>query len=138
MAHIGYARTSSVDQTNSLHSQVERFKALGVDPDLIYSEQRSGANTDRPKLRECLRTVRKGDVVVVTRLDRLARSMTDLMEILATLEKKGVGFTALDQPEIDTTKPTGRLLLGVLASVAEFERALIKERQAEGIGPILE
>lgn len=133
MAHIGYARTSSVDQTNSLHSQVERFKALGVDPDLIYSEQRSGANTDRPKLRECLRTVRKGDVVVVTRLDRLARSMTDLMEILATLEKKGVGFTALDQPEIDTTKPTGRLLLGVLASVAEFERALIKERQAEGI-----
>ena len=133
MSYIAYARTSTLDQSNSLRSQVERFKELGVDPDLIFSEQRSGGNADRPKLQEMLRTVRKGDVVVVTKLDRLARSMTDLMGILASIEKKGAGFKALDQTEIDTTKSTGRLVLGILASVAEFERSLIKERQAEGI-----
>ncbi len=133
MTLVAYARTSTLDQSNSLRSQVERFKELGVDPDLIFAEQRSGGNADRPKLQEMLRTVRKGDVVVVTKLDRLARSMTDLMAILAGIEKKGAGFKALDQTEIDTTKSTGRLVLGILASVAEFERSLIKERQAEGI-----
>jgi DNA invertase Pin-like site-specific DNA recombinase len=133
MTLVAYARTSSAEQTGSLQGQVERFKALGVDPDLIFAEQRSGSTKDRPKLTECLRTVRKGDTLVVTKIDRLARSMTDLLNIIEGLEKKGVKFKALDQSEIDTTKSSGKLLLGILASVAEFERAMILERQAEGI-----
>jgi DNA invertase Pin-like site-specific DNA recombinase len=138
MTMVAYARTSSTDQTGSLETQVARFKELGVDPDLIFSEQRSGSSADRPKLKECLRTLRKGDTLLVTKIDRLARSMADLLVIMQGLEKKGVGFKALDQPEIDTTKSTGRLLLGILASVAEFERSLIRERQAEGIKRALE
>jgi DNA invertase Pin-like site-specific DNA recombinase len=109
-----------------------------VDPDLIFAEQRSGSTTDRPKLNDCLRTLRKGDTLVVTKIDRLARSMTDLLNIIRSLEKKGVGFKALDQSEIDTTKSSGKLLLGILASVSEFERAIIRERQAEGIKRALE
>jgi DNA invertase Pin-like site-specific DNA recombinase len=138
MTLVAYARTSSAEQTGSLQGQVERFKALDVDPDLIFAEQRSGSTTDRPKLTECLRTLRKGDTLVVTKIDRLARSMTDLLNIIRDLEKKGVGFKALDQSEIDTTKSSGKLLLGILASVAEFERAMIRERQAEGIKRALE
>ena len=133
MAEIAYARTSTAEQTGSLKTQVERFSSRGVDPDLIFAEYRSGGNTDRPKLKECLRTLRKGDTLLVTKLDRLARSVTDLLNILKALEKKGVGFKALDQPEIDTTRPAGKLVLGILGSVSEFERDLIRERQAEGI-----
>jgi DNA invertase Pin-like site-specific DNA recombinase len=133
MAEIAYARTSTAEQTGSLKTQVERFTARGVDHELIFAEQRSGGNTDRPKLKECLRTLRKGDTLLVTKLDRLARSMTDLLNLLRSLEKKGVGFRALDQPEIDTTRPAGKLMMGILASVSEFERDLIRERQAEGI-----
>jgi DNA invertase Pin-like site-specific DNA recombinase len=138
MTMVAYARTSSTDQTGSLETQVARFKELGVDPDLIFSEQRSGSSADRPKLKECLRTLRKGDTLVVTKIDRLARSMADLLAMMQGLEKKGVGFKALDQPEIDTTKSTGRFLLGILASVAEFERAMIRERQSEGIKRAME
>jgi DNA invertase Pin-like site-specific DNA recombinase len=133
MAEVAYARTSSAEQTGSLKTQVERFTAMGIDPDLIFQEQRSGGNTDRPKLQECLRTLRKGDVLIVTKLDRVARSARDLQNILHALGQKGVGFRALDQPEIDTTRPAGKLVMGILATISEFERDLIRERQSEGI-----
>lgn len=133
MTEVAYARTSTIEQTGSLQTQIERFTTIGVDPDLIFAEQRSGANTDRPKLKECLRTLRKGDTLIVTKLDRIARSAGDLHNILNGLAKKGVGFKALDQPEIDTTRPAGRLLMGILAEFSAFERDLIRERQAEGI-----
>ncbi len=131
---IFYARSSTADQKSGLAGQIERAKALGIGKDHIFAELVSGANTtNRPKLKECLRFIRKGDVLVCTKLDRLARSMTDLAEILKTLEAKGANLKVLDQREIDTTTANGRLLFGILASVAEFERALIKDRQLDGI-----
>lgn len=133
MALVGYARTSTADQVNSLQNQIERLEAAGCDRDLIFKEQRSGANRKRPKLEECLRTVRKGDILVVTKLDRLARSTVDLHNILQELERKGVGFKALDQSAANMDSSTGKLLLGILSVVAAFERDLIHERQSEGI-----
>lgn len=133
MTMVAYARTSTADQEGSLQTQIERFKALGVDPDLIFAEKRSGGTMDRPKLMECLRTLRKGDTFVCTKADRIARSATDLLNIVEGLEKKGVGFQALDQPELSTNTPAGKFLRTILAGVAEFERDLIRSRQAEGI-----
>ena len=131
---IFYARSSTAGQKSGLAGQIERAKREGIKDDHIFAELQSGANTaNRPKLKECLRFIRKGDVLVCTKLDRLARSMVDLAEILKTLEAKGANLKVLDQREIDTTTANGRLLFGILASVAEFERALIKDRQLDGI-----
>lgn len=131
MALIGYIRVSSVGQ--SLEVQREKMIAAGVEPDHIFEEKKSGTNTNRPALQEALRFARKGDVFIVSRVDRLARSSSDLHRILADLAKKGVEFKCLDQPNIDTTSPQGKLLLGILGSIAEFENDLRKERQMDGI-----
>lgn len=133
MALVAYARTSTADQEGSLQNQIERFKSLGVEPDFIFAEKRSAGTMDRPKLTECLRTLRKGDTLICTKADRIARSATDLLNIVEGLEKKGVGFQALDQPELSTNTPQGKLVRTILAGVAEFERNLIRSRQAEGI-----
>ncbi len=134
MAKLFYARTSSTGQQNSLDAQIERAKAEGVKARHIYAEKVSGKNAkNRPELQRLLGNVREGDVVLVSKLDRIARSMLDLMKILETFEAEGVGFKVLDQEGIDTTTPTGKLTLQVLGSVAEFERSLIDERRTEGI-----
>jgi DNA invertase Pin-like site-specific DNA recombinase len=131
---IFYARSSTADQKSSLAGQIERAEALGIEDDHIFAELVSGAYTGNgPRLKECLRFLRKGDVLICTKPDRLARSMTDLADILKTLEVKGANFKVLDQREIDATTPNGRRLFGILASVAEFERALIKDRRLDGI-----
>lgn len=100
----------------------------------IFAEKKSGTSTNgRDELERALDYVREGDVFVVTRLDRLARSIVDLRQIIDRLSAKGVGFRCLQQGGIDTTKPEGRLMLNILASFAEFETELRKERQREGI-----
>lgn len=127
---IGYARVSSAGQ--SLEVQLEHLRAAGCDK--IYKEKKSGASTDeRAELQRALDDLRPGDVLVVTRLDRLARSVPDLYAILRHAEHAGAGFTCLQQGAIDTTTPTGKLMFNVLGAVAEFERDLLKERQREGI-----
>lgn len=130
MAVVGYGRVSSAGQ--SLEVQLEQLRAVPCDE--IFTEKRTGTSTDgREALQEMMRYVRKGDVLVVTRLDRLARSLTDLSKIIDELGAKGVGFRCLQQGGVDTTKPEGRLMLQLLGSFAEFETAIRKERQKEGI-----
>jgi DNA invertase Pin-like site-specific DNA recombinase len=127
---IGYARVSSAGQ--SLDVQREQLTAAGCTK--IFEEKRSGRRAaDRPALADALGYVREGDTLAVTRLDRLARSAMDLKLILAQLTAKGVGFRALQQGAFDTHTATGKLVLGILGEIAEFETDLRRERQAEGI-----
>lgn len=126
---IGYARVSSVGQ--NLEAQIEKLTAFGCEK--IFHEKRSGSSHDkREAITSALEFCREGDVLVITKLDRLARSMFNLQEITKILERKRVDFVVLDQA-IDTTTPAGRLTFHLLGAVAEFERDLIAERQTEGI-----
>jgi DNA invertase Pin-like site-specific DNA recombinase len=130
MAITGYARVSSLGQ--SLKVQEDFLRAAGCEK--IFAEKRSGRTTDgRTSLADALEWVREGDVFVVTRLDRLARSITDLRQIVDRLTAKGVGFRVLQQGGLDTTTSGGRLMLNILASFAEFEADIRRERQADGI-----
>lgn len=126
---IGYARVSSTGQ--DYDTQVERLKAAGATK--VFNEKQSGLDRERPELARCLEYVREGDTLVVTKLDRLARSAGHLHEIVEGLNAKGVGFKVLDDASLDTTTRTGKLVFGILASIAEFETALRRERQMEGI-----
>lgn len=127
---IGYARVSSAGQ--SLEAQVEALEAAGCEK--IYQEKESGGSTARRfALEKALDQLRAGDVLTVTRLDRLARSVPDLYGILEKISAAGAGFACLHQSGVDTATPTGKLMLGILGVIAEFERDLIRERQAEGI-----
>lgn len=126
---IGYARVSTIGQ--SLEVQVEALTK--EDCEKVFEEKASGKSADnREQLQLALEFVRAGDILVITKLDRLARSMMDLNIIAKKLKDKSVGLKALDQPEIDTTSALGELLFNVLGAVATFERALINERTAEG------
>jgi DNA invertase Pin-like site-specific DNA recombinase len=127
---IGYARVSTSGQ--SLEVQLEALRSAGCEK--VFQEKRSGTSTaGRAALADALDFVREGDTLVVTRLDRLARSAADLHAIVAGLTSKQVAFRCLQQGGMDTDTPTGKLLLGVLASIAEFETDIRKERQREGI-----
>lgn len=128
MALIGYARVSTDGQF--LDAQIAELTAAGVTR--IFSEKVSGAKTDRPELTRALAAVRQGDVLVVTRLDRFARSTHQLLNAIEDLTEKGVGFRSLRDAWADSTSPHGRLLLTILAGLAEFERELIKSRTGEG------
>ena len=128
MAVIGYARVSSVGQ--SLDVQLEKLAQAGCEK--VFEEKRSGTSDKRPRLQACLEYVREGDTLVVTRLDRLARSTLHLCQIAAELEKKGVALQVLDQ-SIDTNDATGRLLFNMLGAIAQFETEIRAERQMEGI-----
>ena len=127
---VGYARVSSVGQ--SLEVQLEALTAAGCEK--VFAEKRSGTTTaGRSELADALSFVREGDVLVVTRLDRLARSANDLHSVVKQLTDKGVAFQCIQQSSIETSTSTGKLLLGVLASIAEFEADIRRERQREGI-----
>lgn len=127
---VGYARVSSAGQ--SLEVQREQLAAAGAEK--IFEEKRSGRTAaDRAALKEALEFVREGDTLAVTRLDRLARSMLDLHQIIAALTDKGVAFRALQQAGVETSSTTGKLTLGILAAVAEFEADIRRDRQMEGI-----
>lgn len=126
---VGYARVSSEDQ--DLTIQLEALAEVGCEK--VFSEKRSGTTTEgRSELERALEYVREGDVLVVTRLDRLARSVVDLRRIVSMLQDKGVEFKCIQQG-FDTTRPEGRLMLSILGAFAEFETDIRKERQAEGI-----
>lgn len=125
---VGYARVSTADQ--NLETQIEQLERAGCQK--IFQEKESGAKSNRPELTKALDYIREGDVFVVTKLDRLARSMIDFWKILECIETKDVGLSILNM-QLDTTTAQGRLMMGVLSSVAEFERSLILERQKEGI-----
>lgn len=127
--YVGYARVSSIGQ--SLDVQVQQLREAGCGE--IFQEKKSGTTTaGRDQLEEALRFVRKGDVLTVTRLDRLARSITDLHKIIDRLNEKQVGFRVLQQP-IDTTRSEGRLMMNLLGAFAAFENDIRRERQADGI-----
>lgn len=125
---VGYARISAADQTKD-----PQLEALSVaDCEQVFQEKTSGGGGERPELVACLRSLCPGDVLVVWRLDRLARSIRDLVEILADLDRRGVGFRSLSEA-IDTTSAAGALTFRVLGAVSDFERSLIRERNAAGI-----
>ena len=129
-AIVGYARTSTTDQTAGLEAQLRDLEAAGCHR--IFREQISSVDTKRPELERALDYVREGDTLVVTKLDRLARSMSHLVEITGKLKAKEVGLKVLAL-NLDTSTPTGKLMLNLLGSIAEFERELMLERQREGI-----
>lgn len=131
MMLVGYARTSTIDQAAGLEAQQRELDAAGCER--IFIEQVSSVDVvKREKLAEGLAFVRAGDTLVVTKLDRLARSVAHLMEILGQLEAKAVALRILSMG-IDTSTPTGKLMLTVLGAVAQFEREVMLERQREGI-----
>jgi len=126
--NVGYARVSTQGQT--LESQLEELGKAGCSK--IYREKISGAKCDRPELQRLLNALEPGSVIVVTRLDRLARSTIDLLTTIKQIADKGCLFKSLADPWADTTTPGGRLMLTVLGGLAEFERELIKARTSEG------
>ena len=126
--NIGYARVSTQSQT--LESQLEQLGKAGCEK--IYREVVSGAKSDRPELQRLLKGLPPGSTLVVTRLDRLARSTIDLLTIIKTIADRECLFKSLADPWCDTTTPGGRLMLTVLGGLAEFERDLIKARTTEG------
>ena len=125
---VGYARVSTDGQ--SLDTQLATLKAAGAAT--VYREKISGARSDRPQLQRLLVGLRPGDVLLVTRLDRLARSTRDLLNVLDTVAKAGASFRSIGDAWCDTTTAHGRLMLTVLGGLAEFERELIRERTGEG------
>ena len=125
---LGYARVSTVDQT--LDSQHDALEAAGADR--VFADAITGTARRRPELDRMLDQLRPGDVVVVTKYDRLARSLHDLLDIVKTIRSAGAGFRSLAE-DIDTTTPAGRLVFHVFASIAQFERERISERTREGL-----
>ena len=125
---IGYARVSTDDQ--SLDSQTDALSATGAEK--VFADKISGSRRARPELDRMLEQLRDGDVVTVTKYDRLARSLKDLLEIVEAIRERGAGFRSLAE-DIDTTTPAGRLVFHVFASIAQFERERISERTREGL-----
>lgn len=125
---FGYARVSTEDQR--LEMQTEALEKFGVDR--IFTDKVSATAKKRPGLNECLRAMEKGDVLVIYRLDRLARSLRQLLDLLDHLEKRGIGLKSLND-SIDTTTAVGWLVVHVIGAIAEFERALISERTVAGL-----
>jgi DNA invertase Pin-like site-specific DNA recombinase len=126
---VGYARTSTADQIAGFDAQIQELKAAGCQK--MFQEQVSSVGK-RAQLEAVLEYVREGDVLVVTKLDRLARSMADLMVMIQTLDHKAVGLRVLNLG-MDTHTPTGKLMLTMLGGVAQFEREMMLERQREGV-----
>ncbi|MGP9527096.1 recombinase family protein [Glutamicibacter sp. AOP5-A2-18] len=132
MALIGYARVSTADQ--NLDGQLDALVEAGVKTRNIYQEKKSGKSAkDRPELNKMLEELEPGDVVVVAKLDRLGRSMIDLVSTVKKIEEKGAQFRALDKSNMDTTTPDGKLIFGIFATLAEYERELIVARTNVGL-----
>ena len=127
MTVVGYARVSSLGQ--DLAVQLEKLKGC----DKVVKEKRSGIDAGRPELKACLDYLRDGDTLLVTKLDRLARSTPDLYRIVSQLTERGIAFKVVDDPSINTSTRTGKLIMGILALIAEFENDIRRERQQDGI-----
>jgi DNA invertase Pin-like site-specific DNA recombinase len=128
MAIVGYARVSTQDQ--DLTGQLAALKAAGAET--IYREKISGVRADRPQIAKLMAGLKAGDMVVVTKLDRLGRSTRELLDLIERIVKTGATFRSLGDPLWDTSSSQGRLLSTLLAAIAEFERELIRERTGEG------
>ena len=132
---IGYARVSKADGSQSLDLQRDALCAAGIDPQSIYHDFASGVRDDRPGLENCLRALRKDDVLVVWKLDRLGRNLTHPVNTVQEISARGVGLRVLtgQGAQIDTTTAAGRLVFGIFAALAEFEGELIRERTVAGL-----
>jgi DNA invertase Pin-like site-specific DNA recombinase len=128
MSVVGYARVSTQDQDLSL--QLDALKFAGATT--IFREKISGARADRPQLARLIGLLRKGDIVVITKVDRLARSTRELLNLIAGIDEKGASLKSLGDPLFNTASSQGRLLVAILGAVAEFERDLIRERTGAG------
>jgi len=127
---LGYARVSTDDQRLDL--QIAALTAAGVEPDRIYTDTASGARANRPGLLQALKDLRAGDVLVIWRLDRLGRSLRDLIDLADRINQAGAGPRSLTEA-IDTTTPTGEMVFHFMGAIAQFERALIRERTMAGL-----
>lgn len=132
---IGYARVSKGDGSQLLDLQMDALIQAGVDPDRIYQDQASGRHDDRPGLKECLKALREGDILVIWKLDRLGRSLRHLINLVDGFIKQKIGFKVLagQGAQIDVTTPNGKMIFGIFATLAEFERELISERTKAGL-----
>lgn len=132
---VGYVRVSKTDGSQTTDLQRDALIAAGVDPESIYEDHASGKKEDRPGLTACLKALRAGDSLVVYRLDRLGRDLRHLVNIVDELSKRGTGLKVLSGhgADIDTTTPSGKLVFGVFAALAEYERELIIERTRSGL-----
>jgi DNA invertase Pin-like site-specific DNA recombinase len=129
---VGYTRVSTADERQSTDLQRDALRDAGVDERHVYEDKASGGRDDRPGLKACLEYLTSGDVLVVWRLDRLGRSLPHLVGIVADLRARGVGLRSLSET-IDTTTATGELVFHLFASLAQYERALIRERVVAGL-----
>jgi DNA invertase Pin-like site-specific DNA recombinase len=125
---IGYARVSTQDQDAA--AQIAALKTFGCE--LIFQEKSSGGRWDRPELHRLLEQLRKGDVLVVWKLDRLSRSLKDVLNLMDKIALSGAGFRSLTET-IDTTSPGGRMMMQIIGTFAEFERAMLRERTRNGL-----
>ena len=132
---IGDARVSTADGSQSLDLQRDALRAAGVDAGHVYHDVASGVRDDRPGLDSCVRALRPGDVLVVWKLDRLGRTLAHLVNTVQDLSARGVGLRVLTGhgAQIDTTTAAGRLVFGIFAALAEFERELVRERTLAGL-----
>lgn len=129
---IGYMRVSSLDDRQSVDLQRDALRAAGVDERHLFSDKASGAKDDRPGLKACLDYLKPGDVLVVWKLDRLGRSLPHLLDIVAQLRERGVAFMSLTEA-MDTNTPHGELLFSLFGALAQYERALTRERVMAGL-----
>ncbi len=132
---IGYARVSKADGSQTTDLQRDALLAAGIDPEQIYEDQASGKQDDRPQLAACLKALRSGDTLIVWKLDRLGRDLRHLVNVVHDLTDRGVGLKVLtgQGAAIDTTTASGKLVFGIFAALAEFERELISERTKAGL-----
>lgn len=129
---VGYMRVSTADERQSVDLQRDALVAAGVDERHLHQDRASGAKDDRPGLKACLADLRDGDILIVWKLDRLGRSLSHLLTIIADLKNRGVAFRSITE-QMDTTTPHGEFLFNVFGSLAQFERALIRERVNAGL-----
>ena len=132
---IGYARVSKSDNSQVLDLQIDALKSSGVNVENIYTDKISGVKNERPGLENCLKALRKDDVLVVYKLDRLGRNLKHLITTVEDLTKRNIGFKVLSGQgvNIDTTTPAGKMIFSIFWALAEFERELIGERIKAGI-----
>lgn len=130
MKKIGYARVSTKEQ--KLNLQIDALKKEGCKSKDIFTEKVSGSKKDRPQLQKMIEHLRKGDVVIIWKLDRLGRSLKELIELVAKFNEMGVGLKSINDP-IDTTTSHGKLIFNIFACLAEFERDTIRERTKAGL-----
>ena len=127
MTVYGYARVSTDGQ--SVELQTDKLKEAGAEK--VFAEKVSGAKTDRQELRKVIKALKQDDILIVTKLDRLARSLRDILNVLDTISKNGAKFKSINEPWADTTTDMGKFLTNILGSVAELERSLILQRTSE-------